>query len=271
MEGTEGQKTGDPGTTAVQRTVVTRPDYVPEKFWKEGKPDIEGLGKSYTDLAQRFGKGKEALIPEIKADLDRERFKSRPESPDKYEIKPPEKLPEGLVFLDKPPGDDFQQEDGKAYFVADPKDPLLGWWKKTAFDAGLGQDGFMAGVMAFAEREIGRAPSPDALRAERAAVMEKLGENGKARVEHVFTAVKGMAGDKAKALLDAVPFSAEAIEALEAVIEKAGGQKFAPNGGVVPKSGLTEQQVREIISSPDYWQNPDKQAQVRKHYESQAA
>ncbi|WJY17671.1 hypothetical protein QQS45_08420 [Alteriqipengyuania flavescens] len=30
-----------------------RPDYIPEKFWKDGKADLEGLAKSYAELEKR--------------------------------------------------------------------------------------------------------------------------------------------------------------------------------------------------------------------------
>lgn len=42
----------DPGTPQP----VTRPDYVPEKFWKDGKVDTEGMAKSYTELEQKQSK-----------------------------------------------------------------------------------------------------------------------------------------------------------------------------------------------------------------------
>jgi hypothetical protein len=31
----------------------SRPDYIPEKFWKEGKPDIESLARSYAELERK--------------------------------------------------------------------------------------------------------------------------------------------------------------------------------------------------------------------------
>jgi hypothetical protein len=37
-----------------------RPEWVPEKFWKDGKADYEGLAKSYSELEKRLGKPAEA-------------------------------------------------------------------------------------------------------------------------------------------------------------------------------------------------------------------
>ena len=34
-----------------------RPDWLPENFWKEGKPDLEGLSKSWRDLRAKISKG----------------------------------------------------------------------------------------------------------------------------------------------------------------------------------------------------------------------
>ena len=78
--------------TAVETPVVAtetptteqRPEYVPEKFWKDGKPDLEGMAKSYQSLESAF----HTKHP-LSADL--------PASPAEYALAP-EKLPDGMVL-----------------------------------------------------------------------------------------------------------------------------------------------------------------------------
>lgn len=43
-------------TTPQEQKPSERPEWVPEKFWKDGKADFEGLAKSYAELEKRFSK-----------------------------------------------------------------------------------------------------------------------------------------------------------------------------------------------------------------------
>lgn len=260
--GEGGDKGGGGGAPAA------RPEFVPEKFWDAtaGSVKVEDLAKGYTDLSARQAKGKEALIPEIKQQLETERFKNRPEKPDGYKIVLPKdaKLPNNLVMLTEKPGDDFKPEGGKRYFTVNADDPLMKYWRDTAHKAGLSQDEFMQGVISHADSLARMTPTEaqrkEALNAEYA----KLGENGPARVTHTFNGLKATIGEKHALSIDSVPLNAAAIEALEALVEKAGGAKFAPSGAGGSGAGSpTLHQVHEIQASSDYWTNPDKQEQVR--------
>lgn len=63
---------------------LERPDYIPEKFWKDGNADVEGMAKSYRELETKFTQRKPADIPD---------------SPDGYALKP-DTLPEGVTWSD---------------------------------------------------------------------------------------------------------------------------------------------------------------------------
>lgn len=69
-----------------QQQAPTKPDWVPDKFWKDGNVDAEGLAKSYKHLESRFHK-----LGTDPAEL--------PEKPEDYALKP-EKLPEGVTWSD---------------------------------------------------------------------------------------------------------------------------------------------------------------------------
>jgi hypothetical protein len=69
---------------------VQRPDYIAEKFWKEGKADVEALGRSYQELETAFSKKNPHA-----ADL--------PKDAAGYVLKP-EKIPEGLGWSDEAAG-----------------------------------------------------------------------------------------------------------------------------------------------------------------------
>jgi len=202
-----------------------RPEYIPEKFWDAatGQPRTEDLAKSFSHLEKKLGEGKTAY--------DAERLKNRPADAAGYSLKlDPAKLPQGLVILDKAPGDDFQPEAGKSYFVL-KDDDMMKFWRQHCFDNGIGQDGFQAGLVQFAKMMGAATPTPEQLAASRKETYDKLGEHGEARAQHVWGRIQHLLGDRATALDDLVD-SAEAIEALELLLEKAGEPKFS--GGPTP-------------------------------------
>lgn len=60
----ETQESGDlPPTQSapLESQTPSRPDHVPEKFWKDGKLDDVSLSKSYTELESMIGKKKDDL------------------------------------------------------------------------------------------------------------------------------------------------------------------------------------------------------------------
>lgn len=101
---------GNGGTPPAQMTATEqamqaaqRPEWVPEKYWRADKneADYEGLAKGYTNLEQLLGRDK---IPKPLSDEDQEGWdrwyaaSGRPEAPEKYEFKRPDKLPDGLGY-----------------------------------------------------------------------------------------------------------------------------------------------------------------------------
>lgn len=75
--------TPDPITPITTEPVV-RPEWAPEKFWKDGAVDAENLAKSYSALETKFHAGR-PLAAEV------------PESPEGYELRP-EKIPDGISW-----------------------------------------------------------------------------------------------------------------------------------------------------------------------------
>lgn len=220
-----------------------RPPNVPEKFWdpERGAIRIDALLTSYGELEKHLGGVHAKVRDEVLSELHR----GRPETPDAYALTlaDGQTLPDGLVLLHEKPPETFTPEEGKTYFLLDQADPLLGWWRKAAYDAGLSQDKFMSGVLAFAEHMGQRAPTK-AEEAERVkAELAKLGENGPARAAAVEgLLVQTLGRDKAKALTDSVR-DAGALTALEDLMKRVNGAAFAPDGDGATKpapAGLDE-------------------------------
>lgn len=252
---------------------ASRPEYLPEQFWDDtkGAPNVEGLARAYTEQRHRHAKGKEGLIPVIKQELEAERLKGRPEKPDGYtfDVKEGTQLPNNLVMLKEPPGKDFTPEPGKRYFWLKPDDPLMGMWRDMAHKAGFSQDDFMAGLVTYADKMAQVTPTPEAAAKARndaiAAEVAKLGEHGQQRIVHTFNGLKALIGEQHAMTLDSLPLTASHIEAIEALVEKAGGPKFMPQGGGSGDGGgmPTMADVRQLQGDADYWESPIKQEKVR--------
>lgn len=88
---------------AVQQVQDGPPEYIPSKYWDPTtkSPKLEDLGRGYQNLEKLLGREK---VPVPTADDDAEGWErwyaasGRPEAPDKYEFKRPEKLPDGLDY-----------------------------------------------------------------------------------------------------------------------------------------------------------------------------
>lgn len=94
-----------PGSAAeaVQGVVDGPPEWAPSKFWDGERKSIkvEDLGRGYQNLEKLLGREK---VPVPTSDEDEEGWQrwyaasGRPEAPDKYEFKRPDKLPDGLDY-----------------------------------------------------------------------------------------------------------------------------------------------------------------------------
>ena len=81
---------------------VEKPEWLPEKFWREDKADIEALAKSYQGLEQLLGKKAHSVpVPNEKSTPEEiaayRKAIGVPESPEGYKLKP-EQLPDGVVW-----------------------------------------------------------------------------------------------------------------------------------------------------------------------------
>ena len=226
---------------------AARPEYIPEKFWDAatGQPRTEDLAKSFSHLEKKLGEGKAAY--------DAERLKARPEKPEGYAVKlDPAKLPQGLVILDKAPGDDFKPEAGKSYIVL-KDDDMMKFWRQHCFDNGIGQDAFQAGLVQFAKMMGAATPTPEQIKASRDETYKALGEHGEQRVQHLWGRLQNTLGERAAALDDLVD-SPEAIEALELLLEKAGEPKFSPGQGAADATGAAtaKAEIAKLQGDPEF-------------------
>jgi hypothetical protein len=95
----KGQSNGSGAVQNGNEGSMGRPDWLPEKFYRDNKPDYEGLGKSYMNIEKLLGGEK---VPKPRSDDDVEgwdrwyKAAGRPDKHDEYEFKKPDSLPNGF-------------------------------------------------------------------------------------------------------------------------------------------------------------------------------
>jgi hypothetical protein len=91
-------------TDAPAPAVAEKPEWVPEKYWRNDKIDVESMAKGFNGLEQLLGKKANAIVPPSEKSTPEEVAAYRkaigvPESPEAYNLKP-EQLPEGVTWDD---------------------------------------------------------------------------------------------------------------------------------------------------------------------------
>jgi hypothetical protein len=231
-EGAGGGASTSPATPA-------RPEYLPEKFWKDGAPNVEALAKSYTELEKMRGRFKDEAAAELRAGV--------PETPDAYELKAA--VPEGVVWIE---GDiPAELEPGKVYFKPDLASPEMNALRTWAHEAGVKPEAF-GKLLGIAAQAMGvRVPTLQEREAARSEFFGGLGENGAQRAGHLYGQLRALLPESGVKAIDGMVSSKEAFEAIEALATRAGGARFAP-AGAAPAGGVTEAGLKEMMRDPRY-------------------
>lgn len=198
--------------------VAERPEWLPEKFFKDGNPDYEGLAKSYTEAETYIGKKKEELTAEIKTQIEQEQIKGLPEEPSKY------------VLPEIP--DTYNTET-----------PLMDGWKKYCHENKLGQEAFDKGIQLF----ISSQPTLDE-QAEKA----KLGENVNQRLEAVSLWANKNFNDAERNVIAGMCVTAEGVTAIEKVMAMA-QTNVSSAGESSLTQGKTRQDLENMMKDTKYW------------------
>lgn len=225
---TTGAATNEPGFTPTpsnyfeqkgQNQLPPRPEHIPEKFWKDGKPLIDEMAKSYVELERFRGQKLETLKAEVRKELAAEKGEV-PAKPEEY------KLPEIT---------DFNAEEVASH-------PLTAWWRETALKNGLTQDQFAEGIGRYLGAIQQSGPN---LEAE----MKQLGENASVRVDAVkLWAEANFAGEE----FDAIARTAQTAAGIK-VLERLMGQSTPQSMATERTEALTADKVRQMMNDPRYY------------------
>ena len=206
----------------------------------------EGLAANFWDTEKNEIKISDLIadhsnLSKFKTETE-ERFKERPESPEKYELRLPEgvELPEGLEF-------EFQ-----------PDSPLAQMARQIAFDSGRGQKGFDELVAAFVQHEISKdAEDKTAIEETYKAEMQKLGERGKERTDAADAFLKANLSEDEYDAINSIATSAIGVQAIEKLMSLSKDKAPQVPDGNTGAPKLTLAELKSMQADPKYWREQD--------------
>lgn len=216
-----------------------RPEWLPENFWVDGKPNYENLAKSYNEIRAKFGSKEEDLRARIIDELSSEAIAGRPESADKYELPEIE-------------GADLQQMASH---------PLTKWWSEFAYENGFDQDTFKLGIAQYMEARMADVPNFEA-------EMKALGDNASARTEAVGLWVNKNFAENERVQIEKLCATAEGVKVMEKVMSmlKDGGSQAA----FEPPPEITDKDIQKMMMDRRYWSASDRDpayvAKIEAHF-----
>lgn len=206
--------------------VAPAPVKVPEKFLKDGKPDVDAIVQSYTALERQQFKRREDLKAELAKEEREARSAALPASPADYVVEP------------------IKLADGRSLGV-NTSDPVFQFLATAAHDLGVPNDKFNALAGQFALAQLQSGPKWD----EEAKV---LGQHAEVRLERVDGWARAHLSQKAYDAFARVPATADAVALYEEIMELTGAPKFVPVEGGGYQEKLTMEDVRKLQASPEY-------------------
>lgn len=205
-------------------TAVSKPEYVQDKFWDADKQEvnIENLASSYNSLESKLGSRTEDLTKQIRTDIEAERLKNVPES---YKLNVPE------------------MENANISISEDM--PIVKWWGETAKTAGLSQEQYDSGVKAFVDNAVANLPNPELEK-------QKLGDNGRERVEAANMWSKKHLSPDAYSAISGFASTADGVKALEEVM-KLTKDSAMPTSPTQVDVAANADDLKTMLNDPRYW------------------
>ena len=212
-------------TDSKEQTVVSKPEYVQDKFWDVDRKEVnlENLSSSYNALEKKLGSRTEDLSKQIRQDMELERLKNAPEA---YKVNLPE-LPENV---DVSVSDDME---------------IVQWWKETAKKNGLSQDQFDEGVSMFINNAVSALPDINA-------EMQNLGDNAKERIEASELWSKKNLYPSAYSTFSSIAATADGVKAIEEIMKLT---KDSPIPTTPTQLSVTPdlQDLKSMMNDPKYF------------------
>jgi len=198
-----------------------RPEWLPEKFFKDGQPDTENLAKSYTERERKIGQRKEEVIAEVREELTKD--SGKPESPDNYTV---------------PELEGINMDELKSH-------PMVEWFRGFAHQRGLSDKDFQEAVGNYVNTLRSEQLDP-------AAEMKKLGDDAEARIAYVANWINANISDPdEQEIYRQEGATADGIRRIEKIIKaRSSTTPDLEKPGAQPDKSYEE--IKALMASPAY-------------------
>ena len=217
--------TSNQAPSTEKKEEVVKPEYIQDKFWDKdsSKVNVESLASSYNSLEKKLGERTEEITKQVRSDLETERAKN---TPSEYKLNIPDIGPNADIKISK----DMD---------------IVQWWEKTAKSNNLNQEQFDDGVKAFVDNAVKNLPNPEL-------EIQKLGDNGKARVEAAdLWSKKHLSPDSYNAF-SKVAVTAEGVKAVEELM-KMNKDSSMPTSQTAIEASPSADDLKSMLNDPRYW------------------
>ena len=204
--------------------VTNKPDYIQDKFWNgdANTVNVESLASSYNALEKKFSQKVEDLTKTIRSDIETEKANSAPQE---YKLNIP--------------------DVGPTKIDVDREMEIVQWWEQTAKSNNFSQDQYDQGVKAFVEHAAKNLPNPEL-------EMQKLGDNGKARVEAADLWSKKHLSPEAYVAVQRVATTAEGVKAVEELM-KLNQATSMPTAQTAIETSPSSDDLKSMLNDPRYY------------------
>lgn len=206
-----------------------RPENIPEKFWKDGQTDVDGMAKAYAELEKAHGKLKR----------------------DKQGLG--DDLPETAGDYFK---DGLELEGVERLKIEGPEDPGLMAWGEVCHKHGIGKElatNLAKEMFQMMDKHAEAPLDPDA-------EFDKLGKGGQALIDGVFVWADGLErsgriSESDAAVIADLSKTADGIKFLASMRQAAGEERIPlvePTGGRHMTADTWREEYKEAVAKRDY-------------------
>lgn len=210
---------------------VTRPDFIPEKFWNAETNEVrlEGLAKSYSEMEKARGN-----VDGLREQWEAERLSSRPDTPDAYSL----------------PTNEVLDMEAMA------SSPIVSLWRKAAHEAALPQETFERVINDYAQAEV------EAMQERQNAELQKLGENANDRTTAVRLWAEKTFKDGELLSVQRIATDADGIQALERIMGALSERGIDVGIGESVSQDESYEQIQKLMQSKEYYDSSRRDPKV---------
>lgn len=141
----------------------------------------------------------------------------------------------------------------------DTEDPRLAWFQDAAKNSNMSQEAFTNMLHGFVQQEV------DSQHVNREAEISQLGQNAQARLKNLGDWGQANLSPEQFEGMKALATTALGVQTLEAIIAQTREARI-PTQEATVKSGRSEDELRQMVASPEYQSNPAFRKKVEQEF-----